>query len=149
METFYLDDQWFLDSALIFFLKAINSILYRTLRWWHKWAFFCSTQLIRTDPFTSRPKATKRILCVAEKGASIYDVWSGWGGRGSPKSRQKEQNLLICDSDKGGGGKQNFADVFYGSHLTELVWGGGGVIHSLSKKEMGQTQKQIMDVSPD
>ena len=29
------------------------------------------------------------------------------GGRGSPKSRrQKEQNQVICDSDRGGGGKK-------------------------------------------
>ena len=40
-------------------------------------------------------------------GASIYNVRSGWGGRpqwvgGSPKSRQKEQNRLIGDSDKEG-----------------------------------------------
>ena len=27
------------------------------------------------------------------------------GGRGSPKSRQKEQNQLICDSDRGEGVK--------------------------------------------
>ena len=39
------------------------------------------------------------------------------GGRGSPKSRQKEQNQLICDSDKGAGVKNSeyFADVIYGS----------------------------------
>ena len=29
------------------------------------------------------------------------------GGRGSPKSRRKEQNQLICDSDKGGEGPKN------------------------------------------
>ena len=41
------------------------------------------------------------------------------GGRGSPKSRQKEQNQLICDSDKGGVNKsENFADVIYGSPLS-------------------------------
>ena len=34
------------------------------------------------------------------KGASIYNVRSG-RGRGSPKSRQREQNQLICDSDRG------------------------------------------------
>ena len=36
---------------------------------------------------------------------------------GSPKSRRREQNLLICDSNKGGGGQKsdNFADVIYGS----------------------------------
>ena len=41
------------------------------------------------------------------------------GGGGSPKSRQKEQNQLICDSDKGGGviKSENFADVTYGSSL--------------------------------
>ena len=39
------------------------------------------------------------------------------GGRGSPKSRGKEQNQLICDSDKGERVKksENFADVIYGS----------------------------------
>ena len=38
------------------------------------------------------------------------------GGRGFPKSRRKEQNQLICDSDKGGGVKKskNFVDVMYG-----------------------------------
>ena len=29
------------------------------------------------------------------------------GGGGSPKSRRKEQNQLICDSDKGGRGSKN------------------------------------------
>ena len=29
------------------------------------------------------------------------------GGRGSPKSRQKEQKQLICDSDKGERGSKN------------------------------------------
>ena len=39
-----------------------------------------------------------------DKGASIYDVRSG---RGSPKSRRKEQNQLISVCDKGGRGKKN------------------------------------------
>ena len=39
------------------------------------------------------------------RGTSIYDVRSGLG-RGSPKNRQKEQNQLISDSDKGGGGQK-------------------------------------------
>ena len=41
------------------------------------------------------------------------------GGRWSPNSRQKEQNQLICDSDKGGEGKksENVADVIHGSSL--------------------------------
>ena len=41
------------------------------------------------------------------------------GMRGSPKSRRKEQNQLICDSDKGGGVKksEHFADIIYGSIL--------------------------------
>ena len=42
------------------------------------------------------------------------------GGRGSPKSREKEQNQLICDSDKGGEGVKKseiFADVIYGNPL--------------------------------
>ena len=45
------------------------------------------------------------------------------GGRGSPKSRRKEKNQLICDSDKGEGVKksENFADVIYGSPLSELA----------------------------
>ena len=52
------------------------------------------------------------------KGASIYDVRSGWG-RGSPKSRRKEQNQLICDSGRGEGVKKSeiFADVIVGSPL--------------------------------
>ena len=38
------------------------------------------------------------------------------GGRGSPKSRRKEQNQLICGCDKGEGVKKckHFADVLYG-----------------------------------
>ena len=38
-------------------------------------------------------------------------------GGGSPKSRQKEQNQLIFDRDKGEGVKKSekFADVIYGS----------------------------------
>ena len=42
----------------------------------------------------------------------------------SPKSRRKEQNQLICDSDKGGGGvkkSEYFADVIYGSPLRTLA----------------------------
>ena len=41
------------------------------------------------------------------------------GGGGSPKSRQKEQHQLICDSDRGEGVKksENFADAIYGSLL--------------------------------
>ena len=42
---------------------------------------------------------------ISAKGASIYDVRSGWGS-GAPKSRQKEQIQLICDYDKGGGGQK-------------------------------------------
>ena len=54
-------------------------------------------------------------------GASIYDVRSGWGIGGSPKSRRKEQNQLICDSDEGGVKKsENFTDVMYGSPLGQL-----------------------------
>ena len=49
------------------------------------------------------------------KGASIYVV------RGSPKSRRKEENQLICDSAKGGGDgvkkSEIFADIIYGSPL--------------------------------
>ena len=42
------------------------------------------------------------------------------GGRGSPKSRPKEQNHLISVCDKGGRGKksENFANVIYGSPLS-------------------------------
>ena len=42
-------------------------------------------------------------------------------GRGSPKSRRKEQNQLICDLDKGGGGQKiqkicgQSPDIIYGS----------------------------------
>ena len=43
------------------------------------------------------------------------------GGGGSPKSRQKEQNQLIFDSEKGLGEVvkkfEKFADVIYGSPL--------------------------------
>ena len=38
-------------------------------------------------------------------GASIYNVRSRWGEGGSQKSRRKEPNQLICDSDKGRGSK--------------------------------------------
>ena len=44
------------------------------------------------------------------------------GGRGSPKSRQKEQNQLICDSNKGEVKKsENFADIIYGSPLSSFA----------------------------
>ena len=37
-------------------------------------------------------------------------------GEGVPKKQTKEQNQLICDSDRGGGKKSEpFADVIYGS----------------------------------
>ena len=39
------------------------------------------------------------------------------GGGGSPKSRQEEQNQLICDSDSGVKNSDNFAGVIYGSPL--------------------------------
>ena len=57
------------------------------------------------------------------KGASIYDVRNG-RGRGSPKSRQKEQNQLISVCFKGGGVKKSpkIADVIYGSpRMRELA----------------------------
>ena len=44
------------------------------------------------------------------------------GGGGWPKSRRKEQNQLMCDSDKGGEGVEksdNFAYVTYGSPLSK------------------------------
>ena len=34
-------------------------------------------------------------------------TFAAGGGGVSPKSRQKEENQLICDSDKGGGGQKN------------------------------------------
>ena len=52
--------------------------------------------------------------------AGVFKVGRSHGFRynvqsvgGSPKSRRKEQNQLICDSDMGGGVKksENFADV--------------------------------------
>ena len=51
-------------------------------------------------------------------GGFIYDVRTR-GGRGSPESRQKEQNQLISVRDKEGKGQksQNFADVIYGIPL--------------------------------
>ena len=55
------------------------------------------------------------VSCCS-KGASIYDVHSGWGGGGSLKSRRKEQNPLICDSDKEGEGvkkSESFEDAIY------------------------------------
>ena len=42
------------------------------------------------------------------------------GGRGSPKSKQKEQNQLIYDSDKGGGGKK--IRKFCGRHISIAPW---------------------------
>ena len=56
---------------------------------------------------------------VPKGAASIYDVRSGVGGRGSPKSRQKEQNQLIsvCKMGREGVKKSEiFADN--GSPLT-------------------------------
>ena len=50
-----------------------------------------------------------------------FHIWRPkWVGEGAPKSRQKEQNQLICDSDKGGGGKK-IAHVIYGSPLGLMV----------------------------
>ena len=37
------------------------------------------------------------------------------GGEGSPKNIRKEQNQLICDGDKGGGGKKS--RKFCGRHI--------------------------------
>ena len=37
------------------------------------------------------------------------------GVRGSPKSRRKEQNQLICDREEGVKKSENFADVIDGS----------------------------------
>ena len=45
----------------------------------------------------------------------------GGGEGGSPKSRQKEQNQLICDSDKGVKKSENFADIIYGSPLSSSL----------------------------
>ena len=53
-------------------------------------------------------------LSSLQKGASIYDVRSGWG-RGSPKSRRREQNQLFFYSDKGGGGQT--IQIFCGRHI--------------------------------
>ena len=53
-------------------------------------------------------------------GASIYVVHSWWG-EGSPKTRRKAPNQLICDSDKGREGvekSKNVADVIFGSPLS-------------------------------
>ena len=53
----------------------------------------------------------------------MYDIHIGWGEGGSPKSRQKEQNQLIFDSDKGEGVKksEDSADVIYRSPLRENI----------------------------
>ena len=37
------------------------------------------------------------------------------GGGGSPKCRQKEQNQLICESDKGG--RESKIRNFFGHHI--------------------------------
>ena len=51
--------------------------------------------------------------CILQEEASIYDGRSGLG-RGSPKSKQKEQNQLIYG--RGVVKKtENFADIIYGS----------------------------------
>ena len=50
------------------------------------------------------------------KGASIYDVRTR-GGRGSPKSRKKEQHQLICDSDKEPGEGVQKSEIFRTSYM--------------------------------
>ena len=50
------------------------------------------------------------------KGASIYDVLSGWEWGWSQKIRQKEHNQLICEWQ--GGSKKSDADVIFVSPLS-------------------------------
>ena len=43
-------------------------------------------------------------------------------GEGDPqKEDKKEQNQLICDSDRGVPKSEQFADVIYGSPLTKIL----------------------------
>ena len=49
--------------------------------------------------FRSDSKRPLRAACICPQGASIYDVSAVDGG---PKSRQNEQDQMICDSDRGG-----------------------------------------------
>ena len=73
------------------------------------------------------------------------------GGGGSPKSRQKEQNQLICDSDRGGGVKksENFADVIYGSPVYNMLGSGfyGRAINSRSKLDTVRLSVQSAHVN--
>ena len=66
-----------------------------------KGSILCSASAAPTI-VTDFVKWSVRRTAIIHKWASIYDVRSRWEG-GSPKSRRKEQNELICDSDKGGG----------------------------------------------
>ena len=52
---------------------------------------------------------------ASERGLPYVTSAVGGGGRGSPKSRRKEQNQLICDSDKGAKKSEHIADVIDGS----------------------------------
>ena len=67
----------------------------------------------------SKPARTDSLEDSDTRGLPYMTSAGGGGGRGSPKSRRKEQNQLICYSDKGEGVKksENFADVIYGSPL--------------------------------
>ena len=68
-------------------------------------AFFlppCCTAILKD---LSLPPSREKLgeFSLWSKGASIYDFRSGWG-KGVPKKQTKEQNQLICDSDKVGRG---------------------------------------------
>ena len=54
---------------------------------------------------TPRPRPIDLLLLLLR--GLPYMTSAVSGGRGSPKSRQKKHNQLICDSDKGDGVKKN------------------------------------------
>ena len=71
------------------------------------------------------------------------------GGRGPPKSRQKDQDQLISVCDKGGRGQK--IKTFCGRHISitpdvlRAIWAGGQLV--TQRRERGEALK-IRDISP-
>ena len=82
-----------------------------------KWVVTATLWFVTPPPPSQTKDHSKVRRPTRTKGASIYDVHGG----------QKDQNQLICDSDKGGGvhKSEHFADIIYGSLLKKKggVWG--------------------------
>ena len=60
------------------------------------------------------------------------------GGRGSPKSRRKEQNQLICDSDKGGSTNPKILRTAYIEAPDDVLLRGGNRAGSMSRCSGGR-----------